>query len=411
MHQDSITGPDDIRRAPASALATALIDSRRDTLATFEVYERGLRALEVPMHSQLNPPLWELGHIGWFQEYWIGRNPQRSSGANANPDAARGQPLRAQADALYNSSNVAHDTRWHLALPDAQDTRADLAQQLEQTIELLQQAGQAAGDADHNLYFFRLALMHEDMHQEAERYMAQALGLSLAGLGPEPSTLPQPAAQLAFDGAIHRLGYEGEGFAFDNELTAHDVRLAPFAIDAQPVRWAEYLPFVDDGGYRDSRWWDADGAAWLASLPGHEAPRYLRQEADGWSQCRHGAWQALDMNQAASHLSWFEARAWCRWAGRRLPSEAEWEHAAQAAPQQFRWGDAWDWTDDAFTPYPGFRAHPYRDYSAPWFHTRKVLRGASFMTQPRLRDTRYRNYFEPVRNDIAAGFRSCALQS
>ena len=115
------------------------------------------------------------------------------------------------------------------------------------------------------------------------------------------------------------------------------------------------------------------------------------------------------MREAACHLSFFEAEAWCRWAGRRLPSEAEWERAACTGHPTFRWGDVWEWTASAFAPYPGFEAHPYRDYSAPWFDGRPVLRGASFMTQPRMRHARYRNFFLPQRNDVPAGFRSCAL--
>ena len=123
------------------------------------------------------------------------------------------------------------------------------------------------------------------------------------------------------------------------------------------------------------------------------------------------------------NLSLYEAQAWCRWAGRRLPTEPEWERAATAASETsppaalsdlddgagFRWGQVWEWTATPFRPYPGFMSHPYRDYSAPWFDTRQVLRGASFATHPRLRHARYRNFFTPERNDIFAGFRSCAL--
>ena len=121
--------------------------------------------------------------------------------------------------------------------------------------------------------------------------------------------------------------------------------------------------------------------------------------------------QFIDLDPAlpACHLTQHEALAWCAWAGRRLPTEAEWEAAALQRPEAFRWGDVWEWTASAFAPYPGFTPHPYRDYSAPWFDGRPVLRGASFMTQPRLKHPRYRNYFPAHRNDVPAGFRSSVL--
>ncbi len=184
--------------------------------------------------------------------------------------------------------------------------------------------------------------------------------------------------------------------------------VASTTIDAQAVRWAEFLPFIEDGGHADARCWSDAGWHWRQQH-GLAAPRYLRHDTAQWQQWRHGRWQALNLAEAACHLSFFEAEAWCRWAARRLPSEAEWERAACSGGSAFRWGDVWEWTASAFAPYPGFVPHPYRDYSAPWFDGRPVLRGASFMTQPRMRHPRYRNFFLPQRNDVPAGFRSCAL--
>jgi len=394
-----------IRHAGPAVLAEALQASRRDTLARFAAIERALPHLRVPPRETLNPPLWELGHIGWFQEFWIARNPQRAVGARADPAAPRSRGVRDTADALYDSSTVPHATRWSLPLPDADATRADLARQLDTTLALLGDSD----DADEALYFFRLALLHEDMHHEAALYMAQALGLPLDDPRWRAVALPGACASLAFDPGAWRLGSGPAGFAFDNELAAHSVALPATQIDSRVLRWADYLPFVEAGGYAQPQWWDAAGRAWLAAEPA-TAPRYLRRgagEAARWQQWRNGRWAALDPALPACHLTAHEAAAWCCWAGRRLPTEAEWERAALMRPDAFAWGDVWEWTASAFAPYPGFAPHPYRDYSAPWFGDRRVLRGASFMTQPRMRHPRYRNFFKADRNDVPAGFRSC----
>ncbi len=393
-----------IRQAGTAALRQALQDSRRDTLATFSAYEAALdpRGLSVPYDPTLNPPLWELGHIGWFQDYWIGRNSQRDAGVRADPHASRSAPVRADADALYNSSRVAHATRWQLPLPDARQTRVDLASVLDRSLALLQ----GRDDDDHALYFHRLSLLHEDMHHEAALYMAQALGIRIDDTRWQPRPLPRPAEGIALPAGSWQLGCGNAGFAFDNELQAHAVATATYCIDAQVLRWAEYLPFVEDGGYRQDRWWTPEGQIWLVGH-GQAQPRYLRRSSGTWQQWRHGRWTELDPALPACHLTRHEALAWCAWAGRSLPSEAEWERAACTATEGFRWGDVWEWTCSAFLPYPGFVAHPYADYSAPWFGSRVVLRGASCGTQPRMQHVRYRNYFPAERNDIFAGFRTC----
>ncbi|MBI5109837.1 MAG: SUMF1/EgtB/PvdO family nonheme iron enzyme [Rhodocyclales bacterium] len=372
------------RSGSRAALAAALTDSRATTLTLLDAYVAALgEALVVPYSVQLNPPLWETGHVAWFQDWWIARSRQRHLGLACDPDHLRPEGRMANADALYNSSRVAHATRWALPLPGLAATRDYLAASLDETLELL--AG--ADESDDALYFHRLSLFHEDMHAEAAIYMAQALEIPIPdGLMQMP--LP-PRANLALHIAAQpwTLGYVGPGFAFDNELQAHEVAVGAFEIDSEPASWARYLPYLE-----------ATGAA---------PPRYLRRHDGEW-QCRlFGAWQALDHDAPATHLTWHEADAWCRWAGRRLPSEAEWEVAACTRPE-FRWGQVWEWTASRFLPYPGFVAHPYRDYSAPWFGERYVLRGASRATSPRMAHPRYRNYFTPERNDIHMGFRSCA---
>jgi ergothioneine biosynthesis protein EgtB len=393
-----------VRHADAAALALALHASRRDTLATFGLHEAAGRLRVQPDEPDHNPPLWELGHVGWFQEHWIARNPERGRGVAADPAARRAPPLRPDADALYDSSRVPHAARAALPLPDADATRADLAAQLSSSLQRLREA--APDDA--GLYFFRLALLHEDMHHEAALWQAQAQGLGVADARWQPLPLAGVRDVLRVVAATWRLGSTlGDGFAFDNELMAHEVPLGAFDIDCRVLSWDEFLPFVEAGGYAEARWWRGDGERWWRTTR-PEGPRYLRRDGGAWWQWRWGRWQRLDGRLPACHLNRHEARAWCAWAGRRLPTEAEWEAAALAHPQAFDWGAVWEWTDSDFASYPGFAPHPYRDYSAPWFGSHAVLRGGSFGTQPRLHHVRFRNYFDPARQDVFAGLRSCA---
>ena len=401
--------PGPLRSGRPEDLAQALQDSRRDTLATFAAFEAALsqQGLGVPYRADLNPPLWELGHIGWFQDWWLARNPHRGCGVAADPDVAR-QPSRwPGADTLFDSSRVPHASRWTLPLPDAQALRQGLSDGLADSLALLQ--GQQADTT--GLYFHRLCLAHEDMHHEAAVYMAQALGIALTDPRWQCRPLPEPGPAISMPAGNWTLGSTAnDAFAFDNELGAHEVNLPAAAIDAQVLRWQDYLPFVEQGGYNQARWWPGPAGPWRQAQTS-AAPRYLRRSpaADQWERWCHGAWQALDLALPACHLTAFEAQAYCLWAGRRLPTEAEWERAAMTRGDDFAWGQVWEWTASTFEPYPGFEPHPYRDYSAPWFGSRRVLRGASVATQPRLHHPRYRNYFTPERNDIFAGFRTCRV--
>lgn len=388
----------------ADQLALALRHTRQRTLALAHAWAQALPDGQVPYSPELNPPRWELGHVGWFQEWWIGRNHQRPLGTACNPDHARPPSALPGADALYNSSQVGHASRWHLPLPSLADTHAYLANVLDHTLALLAQAG----PSDSDLYFWRLVLAHEDMHNEASVYMAQAQNVPLptelaTGTtwlgqhtgdvaehahwpGVASSTGPQwPAQRATVHAQTVTLGHSGPGFAFDNELGAHPVALAAFDIDTAPVSWARYLPFVQ--------------------AIGHRLPLHVRQVGSGWQSRHFGQWQPLDDTAPAVHLSHTDALAWCHWAGRRLPTEAEWVCAARTVPG-FGWGEVWEWTASAFAPFPGFEPHPYRDYSAPWFDGRPVLKGFCAATACYIRNVSYRNYFTPERRDVFAGFRS-----
>jgi len=392
-----------IRTAGAATLAEALSGSRSRTIELARSFALKLGPeMRVPEHADRNLPLWELGHVGWFQDWWIARNPQRALGHRADPLAARLAPRQAGADSLYDSSNVAHAQRWQLELPDLAAQLTDIAAGLQQTLLCLREAGADAAA----LYFYRLVLLHEDMHAEAGIYMAQALDVALA-----PTLLAQRPRQTPGDechcrAGLWTLGQPGPGFAFDNELDPHTVALPRTVIDARAVSWARYLPFVEAGGYGNARWWSKPGWQWRGDNC-VELPRYLRRAGAQWECRRFGIWQSLELAQAAVHVSGFEAQAWCNWAGRRRPSEGQWERAAVSDPA-FEWGEVWEWTAEPFMPYPGFQPHPYVDYSAPWFGSRQILRGASLATDARMRHPRYRNFFPPGRNDLFSGFRSCA---
>ncbi len=391
-----------MRAGGKELLSLALMDARNHTLRWIAAYERALGAtLQVALSAEMNPPLWELGHIGWFQEYWLARNVQRARGAACDPAHPRLVSVLAHADRWYNSSTVAHDSRWSLDLPDLNETRQYLVQTLETTLDLLH----GTPEDDAALYLYRLALFHEDMHVEAFAYMAQTLGIESGLLAPIATMAPREP--LVFPATTWMLGSAAEGFAFDNERSRHAVHVPDFEIDAQAVTWAQYCEFVEDGGYDDPRFWGEPGRAWLQATQ-RRTPRYVDQMRHGVLQHRNGRLMRVPLAQPAMHVTWFEAQAWCAWAGRRLPSEVEWEAAAHlGASRGFRWGDVWEWTATAFHPYPDFQADPYRDYSEPWFGTHKVLRGASFATRGRMRSAKYRNFYLPQRDDMFCGFRSC----
>jgi gamma-glutamyl hercynylcysteine S-oxide synthase len=396
----------DLRMADAAALKRAWTALRERRWQLWQAYTTALPAtMTVRYLPEINPPLWELGHIAWFEEYWLGRNPHRGLGAQADPEAPRAAPCLPGADALYNSSTVAHTRRWRLDLPDARRTWAMADRIRERSLSLLVPL---PGD-DQSLYFPRWVAVHEAMHLEAWIYMAQTLAIDLHshGLAALPAAAATAPQTLALLGQSWTCGHDGPGLVLDNECPPVAVALAPFEIDNQPVSWGRYLPFVEAGGYDEPRWWSAEGWAWRQQhSPGW--PRYLHREAGVWRRAAYGHWVEVQPESPAVHLSAHEAQAWCRWAGRRLPTEAEWECAALSAGPAFAWGEVWEWTASAFTPYPGFAPHPYRDYSQPWFDGRPVLRGASAATWPGMRHPRYRNYFPAERNDILAGFRSCA---
>ena len=393
----------DPRRLAGAALADALRDARAATLArTMDLADDAWR---VPQQPGVNPIAWELGHLAWFAEFWILRGPHRLGG-DGFVVAARA-PTIAGPDAIFDSARLAHADRWRVELPSRGELRARLDAQLAACIAAIARDE----DDDRANEFHRLALFHEDMHGEALLWLRATLGRPAPSGTPPLAALPR-AAPIAFaegDVVLGR-GADERGFAFDNERPARPVHLAAFEIDAAPVTSAAYARFVDDGGYDDADLWPGAAGAWRTGHP-HAHPQRWRRAADGaWQMRWFDRWQPLDPDAPVVHVSAWEAEAYCRWAKRRLPSAAEWERAA--LDPRFRWGaSVWEWTADAFLPYPGFAAGPYADYSRPWFGDHRELRGGAFASHARLHDRRFRNFFVADRSDIFAGFRTAALQA
>ncbi len=428
-------------------VAAALQDARRRTLELVE--DLSDEQLRVPLLPIINPVLWEIGHVAWFQEKWALRH-------------LRGEaPVLGHEDALWDSAAVAHDTRWDLKLPSRAETLSYMQEVLDRVLDRL-----PAGElAEREAYFHWLPVMHEDMHDEAFTYTRQTLGYPApkAWTQNDAQTAVDPAAQdasIAGDvwvrGAEFLLGAPpGEAFVFDNEKWAHPVRVEPFRIARAAVANGEFAAFVDDGGYRRRELWSEDGWAWREKARA-EHPVYWSRDAAGWLQRHFDQMRPLPRSHPIIHVNWFEAEAWCRGAKRRLPTEAEWELAAATEEKRrYPWGEAeptadranldgqaltppmaglgcvavgahaagdaasrcrqmlgnvWEWTASVFAPYPGFVVDPYKEYSEPWFTGEyRVLRGGCWATRSRLIRNTWRNFYTRDRRDVFGGFRTCAI--
>jgi iron(II)-dependent oxidoreductase len=418
-------GPGAVPRS-AAALARALVDARDYTQSAYSHLSAAEQAF--PQLPTINPARWEVGHIAWFQEFWCRRHAPSNAPGNLKPSRLP------DADVWWDSSRVPHATRWSLPLPDWDGLGAYLDTTLADTLDAL------AASRDGERYFFELALYHEDMHVEALLMTLQTLGLAAPARRSVARDIAQTSARPARDimvaGGTHLLGAprdsEHARFVFDNEKWAHAVDVAPFAMADRCVTNAEFLDFVEAGGYARPDLWSVAGWAWK-ERNARRMPAYWRRVDGAWQQRSFADWMSLADGLPVMHVSAHEADAWCAWAGRRLPTEAEWECAASASARRpdahldhaatvpvpagcsedgfaHLLGNVWEWTASAFTPYPGFHADPYADYSVPWFGSHRVVRGGSFATRSRLIHPAFRNFYLPERADLFVGFRTCALQ-
>ena len=381
-----------MRHAGRELLSLALMDARNHSLRWAAAFE-GSKAGAAPL-------LWELGRLAWFQEYWIARNVQRQRGERCDATRPKLASILPEADALFESARA-------VPMIDLQTIRHYLVESLETTLELLDGAVRD-DESDDALYFYRLALLREDDCVERFAVLSQMLGFD-TGLRVPLATRPV-RPPLLFPATRVQLGSAPGGFVPDSEKWAHAVVLPEFEIDSQAITWAQYGEFVEDGGYDDRRHWAAAGWDWVQSQ-GRRTPRFVDQMRQGVLQQRFGKLVRVTLAQPAMHVSWFEADAWCRWAGRRLPGEAEWEAAAvQGATRGFRWGDVREWTAGTLRPYPGAPAAASPGQSdAATARPRRVLRGASFATRGRLRCATAREAEAPDFDAGFCGFRSCAI--
>ena len=427
-------------RTIAVDLVDDLREARRVELALFT----GLADDQMlgPQEHSLEPPIWEVGHVGWFQEYWILRHLYGE------------QPILAEGDSMYDSFTVSYKQRWDHGFPSRDETLAYLRTVLDRCADRLTGKEPTGEDA----YFYRHVTQHEYMHSENLAMVCQTLGYRRpAFLNTEPGTVEVDAAYRRRDvevpGSRFPLGAsKNEPFVFDNEKWAHGVEIEPFRIANTPVTNAEFVEFVNSGGYSTRRYWGKHGWEWRRR-EGAEHPRFWSTEngqRDGrWFENAFDQRRPLDPWHPVVHVNLYEAKAYCAWAGRRLPTEGEWEYAASGPDKhRFPWGDTpptpervnmdyrhggpvdvrafpagdspfgcrqmignvWEWTDSYLDPYPGFVADPYKEYSQPYFGQKPVLRGGGWTTRSGMIRNTWRNFFIRHRRNIVAGFRTCALQ-
>ena len=401
-----------------------------DRLLTTYMAVRGrTHALAAPLSAEdccvqsmpdASPAKWHLAHTTWFFETFV-LAPYEPGFAPFHP------AFRVLFNSYYQGVGRQHPRaqRGLLTRPALHEVLAYRADVDARVTHLLQSpVADRAGAALHALV--ALGLQHEQQHQELLVTDIKHL-LSCNPLWPAYGTLAEEgsdaiAARPAWvrqDGGLVEIGHAGEGFAFDNELPRHKAYLAPYELAARPVSNGEYLAFVAAGGYHEPAHWLAEGWDWCAGL-GLEHPLYWRQERGQWSEFTLGGACMLRPGQPVVHLSYYEADAYARWAGARLPTEAEWEAAAAAQPPQGHfadsealhprpagapepqgaglqqlYGDVWEWTQSSYAPYPGFRpaSGAVGEYNGKFMVNQYVLRGGSCATPAGHVRATYRNFF------------------
>jgi gamma-glutamyl hercynylcysteine S-oxide synthase len=358
-----------------AAIAEALSEARARTLELIEpLDDEQLNRVYSPI---LSPLAWDLGHIANFEELWLVQT------------IGERDPLHGDLGRLYDAIENPRRTRGELPILRDAELRSYMAEVRERTLEVLLGVDVSAAASDpllHEGFVYEMLLAHEHQHDETMLQLLQMVEgyepLRPVGTGPVEAAGPE---MLAVPAGRHGIGAPAKGFAYDNERPRHEVELAPYEIDRTPVVNAAYLEFME-----------ATGA---------EAPMYWEREGERWVSVAMGRRDPIQPDHPVVHVSWEQADAFARWAGKRLPTELEWE-AAHARLRSL--GQVWEWTCSDFLPYPGFEAFPYREYSEAFFGDEyRVLRGSSWATHPRVARPSFRNWDLPERRQIFAGLR-CA---
>ena len=435
---DPTGGPADV----ATTLAEALAEARARTRAVVAPYDDAvLRRQHDPLMS---PLVWDVAHVANYEDLWL----VRALGADAT---------RTGLDDLYDAFKQPRRERAGLPVLSPADAVAYGDAVRARALDVLAGADLAADGPEPLLrdgFVHNMVVQHEHQHVETLLAAVQLLPEEDGHLRTAPAP-PRPTAPLAVGAEVlvpagdFAMGTD-HPWAYDNERPRHRRSLDAFLIDVTPVTNGQYRAFIEAGGYDDPRWWGPVGWAWRQEA-GLEAPQHWRQEGGTWWRRRFGVLEPVPDDEPVQHVCWHEADAYARWAGKRLPTEAEWERAAAADPvagtsRTWPWGEAapsaahanlggrhlgpapvgayplgvsaagchqmvgdvWEWTASDFAPHPGFVAFPYDEYSAV-FHGDgyKVLRGGSWATHPSACRTTFRNWDLPIRRQIFAGFR-CA---
>jgi iron(II)-dependent oxidoreductase len=368
------------------AAAAALAQSRARSLALLEpLADDDL----VRQHSPLMSPLvWDLAHVGNYEDLWL----VRSLGAEG---------VGPQYDDMYDAFRHPRPNRPALPLLGPAAAREYIAQVRARALEVLDaQAG------DELPFVYAMVVQHEHQHDETMLATVQLMeggGVYPHGGGPGPVGVAPDAVLV--EGGPFLMGTDADPWAYDNERPAVEVDVAAFYIDARPVTNAHYAEFVADGGYQRPDLWSEEGWKWRQSER-LEAPQFWRRDGASWWRRRFGVVEPVPDDEPVQHVCWHEASAFAAWAGKRLPTEAEWEKAASS--QAIEHGQVWEWTSSSFHGYPGFASFPYREYSEVFFgEDYKVLRGGSWATDESMRRPTFRNWDYPNRRQIFSGLR-CA---